>query len=60
VSYPSSDPRARFVDTVVLPADELALRRERKRLGHLSRAQLDRLMAAAALRDKTTDCERDD
>lgn len=51
------DPHAR---TVVLPPDELAIRRERKRLGHLTPAQIQRLIVAAELRRKATEGERDD
>lgn len=49
-----------FAETVVLPRDELAVRRERKRSGELTRAQIERLLAAAALREKTMQCERDE
>jgi hypothetical protein len=49
-----------FAETVVLPRDELAVRRERKRLGQLSPAQVERLLVAAALREKATQCERDE
>jgi hypothetical protein len=44
----------------VLPADELALRRERKRLGHLTPSQIQRLIVAAELRKKATQGERDE
>jgi hypothetical protein len=46
--------------TVVLPPDELAIRRERKRLGQLSPSQIQRLIVAAELRRKTTEGERDE
>lgn len=49
-----------FAETVVLPRDELAVRRERKRLGQLTPAQVERLLVAAALREKATQCERDE
>ncbi len=49
-----------FAETVVLPHDELAVRRERKRLGRLSPAQLQRLLIAAELRKKATQGERDE
>lgn len=48
-----------FADTIVLPQDELAIRRERKRLGLLSPSKLQRLLVAAALRKKSTQRERD-
>jgi hypothetical protein len=51
------DPHA---ETVVLPPDELAIRRERKRLGHLSPSQIQRLLVAAELRRKSTEGERDE
>jgi len=46
--------------TVVLPPDELAIRRERKRLGHLTPSQIQRLIVAAELRQKATQGERDE
>lgn len=49
-----------FADTIVLPQDELAIRRERKRLGLLSPSQVQRLLLAAALRKKATQGERDE
>jgi hypothetical protein len=49
-----------FAETVVLPQDELAARRERKRLGYLSPAQVQRLLVAAELRKKVTEGERDE
>ena len=49
-----------FAETLVLPQDELAVRRERKRLGYLSPAQIQRLLAAAELRKKVTEGERDE
>jgi hypothetical protein len=60
VSYENSALRNRFADTVVLPTDELAARRQRKRNGHLSPRQIQSLLAAAALRERATQCERDD
>ena len=39
-------------DTATLPHDELAIRRERKRLGYLSPSQIQRLIVAAELRKK--------
>ena len=47
-------------DTIVLPPDELAARRERKRAGGWSRPQLERLLVAAELRKKATEGERDE
>jgi hypothetical protein len=49
-----------FADTVVLPHDELAARRERKRAGKLNAAQIQRLLVAAELRKKVTEGERDE
>jgi hypothetical protein len=49
-----------FAETVVLPQDELAIRRERKRLGYLSPAQIERLLVAAELRKKVAEGERDE
>ena len=49
-----------FAETLVLPRDELAVHRERKRLGYLSPAQIQRLIAAAELRKKVTEGERDE
>jgi hypothetical protein len=49
-----------FAETVVLPQDELAIRRERKRAGVLSPSQVQRLLRAAALRKKATQGERDE
>jgi hypothetical protein len=49
-----------LAETVVLPQDELAVRRERKRLGYLSPAQVQRLLVAAELRKKVTEGERDE
>jgi hypothetical protein len=51
------DPHTR---TAVLPPDEVAIRRERKRLGHLTPSQIQRLIVAAELRRKATEGERDD
>jgi hypothetical protein len=47
-------------DTVTLPPDELAIRRERRRLGYLSPSQIQRLIVAAELRKKSTEGERDE
>jgi hypothetical protein len=44
----------------VLPPDELAIRRERKRLGQLSPSQIQRLIVAAELRRKATEGELDE
>lgn len=52
--------RVPFTATVALPRDDLAARRERKRLGHLSAAQVQRLLVAAELRKKATEGERDE
>jgi hypothetical protein len=41
-----------FAATVVLPPDELARRREQKRTGRLTPAQLERLLVAAELRKR--------
>jgi hypothetical protein len=46
--------------TVVLPPDELAIRRERKRLGQLTPSQIQRLIVAAELRRKATEGECDE
>jgi hypothetical protein len=40
--------------------DELAARRETKRTGRLTPSQVQRLLAAAALREKATQGERDE
>jgi hypothetical protein len=55
-----SEQRDPHATTAVLPPDELAIRRERKRLGHLTPAQVQRLIVAAELRRKATEGERDD
>ena len=47
-------------DTISLPPDELAVRRERKRLGYLTVSQIQRLIVAAELRKKATEGERDE
>jgi hypothetical protein len=47
-------------DTVVLLQDELAIRRERKRLKGWTPAQVRRLLVAAELRRKATEGERDE
>jgi hypothetical protein len=57
VSFRNYDPHA---DTIVLPRDELAVRRERKRAGGLTPSQLKRLLVAAELRKKTLEHERDE
>ena len=44
------DPLAR---TAVLPPDEVAIQRERKRLGHLTPSQIERLIVAAELPPRT-------
>lgn len=49
-----------FAETVVLPQDELAIQRQRKRAGILSPSQVQRLLLAAALRKKATQGERDE
>ena len=49
-----------FAETVVLPQDELAVRRERTRAGRLTPSQLQRLLVAAELRKKATQGERDE
>jgi hypothetical protein len=56
----SSRQHAPFAKTLVLPHDELAVRREQKRLGRLSPAQVQRLLVAAELRKKATAGERDE
>ena len=47
-------------DTIVLPTDELALCRERKRRGQLSWSQVQRLIVADQLRRKATEGENDE
>jgi hypothetical protein len=42
-----------FVATVVLPDDDLTTRRKRRRVGELTPQQVQRLIVAAALRDKS-------
>jgi hypothetical protein len=49
-----------YTDTITLPRDELAVRREQKRLGLLTLSQIQRLVVAAELRRKTTEGERDE
>ena len=44
----------------MLPPDELAIRRERKRLGQLTPSQIQSLIVAAELRRKATEGECDD
>jgi len=51
------DPHA---ETVILPPDELALRRLRKQLGQLSRAQIYRVVEAIELREKATQGDNDE
>jgi len=53
-------PDDRFADTVVLPRDELAVRREQKRVGRLTLSQIRRLLVAAELRKKATRGENDE
>jgi hypothetical protein len=50
----------RLAKTAVLPRDELAVRREQKRLGRLTLAQIQRLLIAAELRKKATQGENDE
>jgi hypothetical protein len=47
-----------FAATVVLPPDELARRREQKRTGHLTPAQIERLLVAAELRKRANQDEQ--
>lgn len=47
-------------DTVELPQDELAVRREEKRIGRLTWSQIRRLLVAAELRKKAAKTERDE
>ncbi len=54
------DPHDSPTGTFELPLDELSIRRERKRLGHLTPAQVRRLIMAAELRKKSTQGERDE
>lgn len=49
-----------FAETIVLPQDELAVRREQKRVGRLTRSQIQRLLVAAELRKKATQGENDE
>ena len=49
-----------YTDTITLPRDELAVRREQKRLGLLTHSQIQRLVVAAELRRKTSEGERDE
>ena len=49
-----------FADTIVLPRDELAARRELKRTRPLTPGQVRRLLVAAELRTKVTEGERDE
>jgi hypothetical protein len=44
----------RLAKSGVLPRDELAVRREQKRVGRLTLAQIQRLLVAAELRKKAT------
>ena len=44
----------------MLPQDELTVRRQRKHAGRLTPAQIQKLLAAAALRKKATEGERDE
>jgi len=60
VNAKSCDPHDPLASTAVLPSDELALHRERKRLGYLSPSQVQRLIVAAELRRKATEGENDD
>ncbi len=57
VKTPQSDPLA---ETVVLPQDELALRRLRKELDELTPAQIYALAEAVELLEKTAEGERDE
>jgi uncharacterized protein (TIRG00374 family) len=45
--------------TLALPADELAMRRIKRRLGELTRAQIEHLIATLELRDKAAEDDRD-
>jgi hypothetical protein len=47
-----------FAATAVLPPDELARRREQKRTGHLTPAQIQRLLVAAELRKRANQDEQ--
>jgi hypothetical protein len=49
-----------FAETLVLPRDELAVRREQKRARRLTPAQVQRLLVAAELRKKATQGENDE
>ena len=49
-----------FAETAVLPKDELAVRREQKRIGRLTPSQIQRLLVAAELRRKATQGENDE
>jgi hypothetical protein len=49
-----------LAETVVLPVDELAARRQAKREGRLTLSQVRRLLVAAQLREKATQGERDE
>jgi hypothetical protein len=44
--------------TIVLPPDELARRREQKRAGQLTQAQVQRLLVAAELRKRANQGEQ--
>jgi hypothetical protein len=50
----------RLAKSGVLPRDELAVRREQKRVGRLTLAQIQRLLVAAELRKKATQGENDE
>ena len=47
-------------ETVILPPDELALRRLKKQLGQLSRAQIYRVVEAVELLEKTNRGDSDE
>jgi hypothetical protein len=55
VSTRQNDPHA---ETVVLPRDELAPRRQSKREGRLTLSQIQRLLVAAELRKRANQAEQ--
>jgi hypothetical protein len=55
VNARQNDPHA---ETAILPRDELAVRRQHKREGRLTREQLQRLLVAAELRKRSNQDEQ--
>ena len=60
VNIKTCDQHETLARTAALPSDDLAIHRERKRLGYLTPSQIQRLIVAAELRRKATEGEGDE